>query len=52
MIPAHATTYDYDRFGNRIRAALAAGGTTRCDHDTVQYDSYYGRLPPGTPAAT
>ena len=48
LIPAHTTTYDYDRFGNRVRAKVqAASGAaassalaTRCDHDTLEYDSY------------
>ena len=48
LIPAHTTTYDYDRFGNRVRAKVqAASGAaassalaTRCDHDTTEYDSY------------
>ena len=42
----HKTTYHYDRFGHRIRAAVAAakdttGSTTetRCDYDTVTYDT-------------
>ena len=35
----HETRYDYDRFGHRVRAAVTAGGETRCDHDTVQYDA-------------
>ena len=47
LIPAHTTIYDYDRFGNRVRAKVqAASGAassalaTRCDHDTTEYDSY------------
>ena len=39
-VPAHTTTYDYDKFGNRIRVAVSAGGITRCNTNTVVYDSY------------
>ena len=35
----HTTTYDYDKFGHRIRAAVTAGGVTRCNTDTTAYDS-------------
>ena len=42
----HQTTYHYDSFGHRVRAVVAAAkdatGTTtetRCNHDTVKYDS-------------
>ena len=44
----HTTTYDYDKFGNRVKAkveaaasAAADGATeTRCDHNTREYDDY------------
>ena len=39
-IPAHTTSYNYDKFGNRVRAAQTAGSATRCDHDTLAYDTY------------
>lgn len=36
---ATTTTNAYDRFGNEIRAALTAGGVTRCDVNTSEYDT-------------
>ena len=44
----HTTTYDYDAFGNRVKARVqaasgpAAGSSTetRCDHNTLEYDPY------------
>ncbi len=35
----HTATYDYDKFGHRIRAAVTAAGVTRCNIDTTEYDS-------------
>ena len=48
MSPPHTTTYAYDTFGNRVQARVqAASGSganssteTRCNHDTLAYDSY------------
>ena len=46
-LAAHTTTYDYDRFGNRVRAAVRAGRRAtgsatlrRCNRDTLAYDAY------------
>ncbi|MDE0155657.1 MAG: polymorphic toxin type 44 domain-containing protein [Gammaproteobacteria bacterium] len=39
----HTTEYDYDAFGRRVRAAVTAGGVTRCDTDTLKYDPH-GRV--------
>ncbi len=47
-IPAHTTTYDYDKFGNRVKARVDVDwgmtpgkkNATRCNHNTVEYDSY------------
>ena len=36
----HTTAYDYDDFGNRVKAAVTAGGETRCGTNTVEYDTY------------
>ena len=44
----HTTTYDYDKFGNRVKAKVqAASGSaanssteTRCDHNTLEHDTY------------
>ena len=36
----HTTTYGHDKFGNRVKAAVTAGGATRCDTNTTAYDSY------------
>ena len=36
----HTTTYDYDAFGNRVQAKVTAGGKTRCETNTVEYDTY------------
>ncbi len=33
------TSYSYDQFGNKVRAAQTAGGVTRCDVNTAQYDA-------------
>ena len=46
-LAAHTTTYGYDRFGNRVRAAVRAGRRAtgsatlrRCNRDTLAYDAY------------
>lgn len=33
------TTNSYDAFGNRVRAKVAGGGVTRCNVETVTFDS-------------
>ena len=44
----HTTTYDYDKFGNRVKAKVEAAASAaadsdieiRCDHNTREYDGY------------
>ena len=33
------TTHSYDKHGNLVRSKVASGGETRCDVDTVSFDS-------------
>ena len=48
VLPAHTTTHDYDRFGNRVKTSVqAASGSaadsvliTRCDNVTVECGSH------------